>query len=337
MRRPSRRSTPVRARYAASLAALMCAWLLRPGRAAALDTQTPENGAAPGYGTTFIDHSRTLPWWFSAEANSIAQFKFPFMERYSGPNSLRADSEAGKMGMSDLFDINPAGSDSHLRFMNWTVDNNGAWDYAADTRGYTYAAVLEYQGPLFEVRFAEALLPRVANGLEVEWNLAKSHAENLEVEIKYSRRDRWLGTVRVLGFANRADMGSYDEANAAFRAGIDKTPDITAHRHIGNSKYGLGVNVIQELGGSVRLFSRGRLERRSQRVVGLHRGRRHVRNRRRSARDPLVPALRQDRPGAGDQRAVAAAPRVPAAGRTRVPAGRPQPALRPREDRRAVL
>ena len=31
--------------------------------------------------------------------------------------------------------------------MNWTVDNNGAWDYAADTRGYTYGFVFEYQGP----------------------------------------------------------------------------------------------------------------------------------------------------------------------------------------------
>ena len=36
------------------------------------------------------------------------------------------------------------GSDCHLQFMNWTVDNNGAWDYAADTRGYTYGVVAEY-------------------------------------------------------------------------------------------------------------------------------------------------------------------------------------------------
>jgi len=28
--------------------------------------------------------------------------------------------------------------------MNWTVDNNGAYDYAADTRGFTFAAMAEY-------------------------------------------------------------------------------------------------------------------------------------------------------------------------------------------------
>ena len=39
------------------------------------------------------------------------------------------------MSLVDFFDINPVGSDSHLQFTNWTVDNNGAYDYAADTRG----------------------------------------------------------------------------------------------------------------------------------------------------------------------------------------------------------
>ncbi len=53
----------------------------------------------------------------------------------------RLEFYVGKMSLPDYLDINSIGSDSHLQFMNWTVDNNGAWDYAADTRGYTYAAV----------------------------------------------------------------------------------------------------------------------------------------------------------------------------------------------------
>ena len=36
--------------------------------------------------------------------------------------------------------------------MNWAVDNNGAFDYAADTRGYTYGLIAEYQGPRLAVR-----------------------------------------------------------------------------------------------------------------------------------------------------------------------------------------
>lgn len=49
--------------------------------------------------------------------------------------------------------------------MNWTVDNNGAYDYAADTRGYTFAAMVEYDDRRWAVRFAEALMPKVANGI----------------------------------------------------------------------------------------------------------------------------------------------------------------------------
>src|SRR5437763_8207594 len=61
-----------------------------------------------------------------------------------GPFSLaarlpvrRIEIRVGKWGMADWFDVNAVGSDSHLQFMNWTTDNNGAYDYAADTRGYT--------------------------------------------------------------------------------------------------------------------------------------------------------------------------------------------------------
>jgi len=46
--------------------------------------------------------------------------------------------------MADFFDTNTYGTDTSFQFMNWTVDNNGAYDYAADTRGFTFAALIEY-------------------------------------------------------------------------------------------------------------------------------------------------------------------------------------------------
>jgi hypothetical protein len=176
---------------------------------------------------------------------------FAFVPRH------RLELRLGKMSTADLFDINPAGSDSHLQFMNWTVDNNGAYDYAADTRGYTYGLVVEYQGPLVEVRFGEMLMPTVANGIQIDFDLTRSHSEQLEVEIKYSRRARWAGTLRVLYYQNFANMGSYREAINAFDAGTDVAPDVTLHRHPANTKFGFGLNVIQELGGIARAFARG--------------------------------------------------------------------------------
>jgi hypothetical protein len=69
-----------------------------------------------------------------------------------GPLSLateapvrRLELRLGKMSLPDVMDINDVLSDSHMQFTNWTADNNGAWDYAADTRGYTFAGVIEYQ------------------------------------------------------------------------------------------------------------------------------------------------------------------------------------------------
>src|SRR5262249_39152596 len=50
----------------------------------------------------------------------------------------RLEIRLGKMSTVDIFDLNSIGSDSHLQFMNWALVNNGAFDYAADTRGYTY-------------------------------------------------------------------------------------------------------------------------------------------------------------------------------------------------------
>jgi len=168
----------------------------------------------------------------------------------------RIELRAGKMSTADLFDINPAGSDSHLQFMNWAVDNNGAYDYAADTRGYTYGFVVEYQGPRIEARLGEMLMPKVANGIDLDWDLANSRADNLELELKYSVRPDWRGTLRLLGYQNHANMGSYAEAIAAFANGVDATPNIELHRKKGRVKRGVGLNVIQELGPLVRVFGR---------------------------------------------------------------------------------
>ena len=80
------------------------------------------------------------------------------------------------MGLVDFFDVNAIGSDSHLQFTNWAIDNNGAYDYAADTRGYTYAAIAEYQSPRFGVRFGEALMPTVASVTSIRLTESRPNA-----------------------------------------------------------------------------------------------------------------------------------------------------------------
>src|SRR5258708_3619950 len=164
----------------------------------------------------------------------------------------RIEIRAGKLGMADFFDVNSVGSDSHLQFTNWTVDNNGGYDYAADTRGYTYAAIVEYDAPKWSLRFGEALMPTVANGVDIDWNVANARAENLELELHPAAGL----VVRLLGYANHANMGSYDEAIAGFLSGHGARPDIIAHRARGRVKTGAGLNVEYAFPSFVRIFAR---------------------------------------------------------------------------------
>jgi hypothetical protein len=164
----------------------------------------------------------------------------------------RVEIRAGKLGVVDFFDVNAVGSDSHLQFTNWTVDNNGAYDYAADTRGYTYGVMVEYDTPRWSVRGGEALMPTVANGIVLDWHVTRARGENLELEF----RPTSALVLRLLGYANHANMGSYKEAIQAFRDGTDPSPNIEAHRQQGRIKYGLGANVEYTMPTGVRLFAR---------------------------------------------------------------------------------
>lgn len=178
----------------------------------------------------------------------------------------RIDLRVGKMSLPDVLDINGPGSDSHLQFLNWTADNNGAWDYAADTRGYTNAMVFEYDDHDFSARYALALMPTEANGITLSWHLDRARGENVELEYRSLPVHRWLnaqrkGTLRLLGFVNHANMGTYRDANnaaLALRAAGNPAaiPDITAHPLVSAVKYGVGLNFEQELTKPLRLFGR---------------------------------------------------------------------------------
>jgi hypothetical protein len=168
----------------------------------------------------------------------------------------RIEIRVGKLGLVDFFDANTWGTDSHLQFLNWTVDNNGAYDYAANTRGYTDAAVIEYDDRWWSLRFAEALMPKVANGINLDADVARARAENLESEFRGSLFPHRPGVLRLLGYVNHGNMGSYRVAINSFLAGRTPVPDISAARQQGRHKYGFGLNFEQEITPQVGVFGR---------------------------------------------------------------------------------
>src|SRR3984885_6421310 len=168
----------------------------------------------------------------------------------------RLELRLGKMSTVDFFDLNSVGSDSHLQFMNWGAGNKCAFDYPADTRGYTYGFVAEYYDKVWAARFGEMLMPTVANGITLDWNIARARGENFEVEYHPALLPKRSSVVRALAFVNHADMGSYREAIDGYLSGADPTPDITLYRKQGRVKYGFGLNAEQELTRSMRVFGR---------------------------------------------------------------------------------
>jgi hypothetical protein len=190
-------------------------------------------------------------------------------EQEPGPFALapsvplrRIEFRIGKFTLPDFFDINGPGSDSHLQFTNWTVDNNGAWDYAADTRGYTVGGMVEFDDREWSIRYGIFAMPTVANGIDLDWAFSRAHGQNGEIELRHSWIKHQKGVTRVLLFANRAHMGVYREAVEDFLNGSDTAqygvtvPTITLHEHFGALKYGVGYNTEQDITGNFRVFGR---------------------------------------------------------------------------------
>src|SRR5215468_11726942 len=109
----------------------------------------------------------------------------------------RLEFRIGKFSMPDFFDINSVGSDTHFQFINWTTDNNGAWDYAADTRGYTVGFIADFEERTWGFRFGEALMPKVANGIDLVWKPWQAHAENYEFEWRRGFLPKRPGVIRL--------------------------------------------------------------------------------------------------------------------------------------------
>jgi high affinity Mn2+ porin len=155
----------------------------------------------------------------------------------------------GKISISDLFDNNSYSHDPRTQFMSWGLMSNGAWDYPANTRGYTPSIVLEYVTPLNELRYGLSLMPLEANGLKMNWDLNKAQSQTLEFTRHYSLTGK-QGKVRFLTFYTTANMGSYTQSLAQ-GSGI---PDIIATRKTGNIKYGFGINVEQSISKDAGIF-----------------------------------------------------------------------------------
>lgn len=166
----------------------------------------------------------------------------------------RLELKVGRVAVPDDFDENRYADSPRTQFMNWSLMNDTAWDYAADTRGYTDGIVLAYVSPVWTVKYGVYRMPVHANQEQLVASLLTASGQNLQ--LTYAGLP--TGTVlRFLTYLDTADMGNYAEA-LAIAARSHTIPDVDATAQQGRQKYGVGLNLEQPLAddGDTGVFAR---------------------------------------------------------------------------------
>ncbi len=166
----------------------------------------------------------------------------------------RWEVKAGKLSLTDDFDQNRYANNNRTQFLNYDFLYNTAWDYAADTRGYSYGFVTALVQQSWRLAFGVYMEPNTANGADFDFFKTRELGYNLELTLKPNE----AGTiVRLLSYFNEARMGSYDAALALGRA-ASSAPDLLLVEKQGGTKYGFGLNFEQPLAndGETGIFGR---------------------------------------------------------------------------------
>jgi carbohydrate-selective porin OprB len=191
----------------------------------------------------------TLPLGEETESVAAAQDQLAGTEF-----TRRIEIKLGKFAANDDFDKNRYANSTRTQFMNWALFNDAAWDFAADTRGYTNGVMLALVQPTLSLRYGVFQMPREANGQPLEGPLSRARGE--QVELTWQPQQDGFA-LRLLAFRNIARMGVYRDA-IAIAEETGSAPDIHADDNDGRRKYGYSTNMELPLAdqGDTGLFAR---------------------------------------------------------------------------------
>ncbi len=178
----------------------------------------------------------------------------------AAPNQLsgtrdrhRLTLTAGKLAITDIFDANAYSHDARTKFMSWASLASGPFDYAADARGYTWGAALEYNRDDWALRIGRFAGPQESNGESLNFAIGRYHGDQVEVEHAHELGGQ-PGAVRFLLWNNRENMGRFQDA-IAYANLSGGVPDVANVRRP-NSKHGYGLHLEQALSPDVGMFVR---------------------------------------------------------------------------------
>jgi hypothetical protein len=165
----------------------------------------------------------------------------------------------GKFSMTDFFDNNNYSRDPRVQFLNWSIMSNGAWDYPANTKGYTIGFVAELLKPNWSVRLSSVAVPVVANHSEMEYVFGKAQSETAEFEKDY-KLDGRSGVIRFTASYTASRAPSYKQGIKAVETGdttlIDVIDGNGKGTSYGGNKTGFFLNADQEITNTLGIFAR---------------------------------------------------------------------------------
>jgi hypothetical protein len=168
--------------------------------------------------------------------------------------SRRVVFTAGSLSVTDLFDRSSYSGDARTQFLNLSFTTHGAFDFPADTRGYTWGAVVEAYRDDWQLRAGRFQLPEQPNGPSLD-NSVFRHAGDV-AELVHSHQLAGLdGALRLLVFRNRAVMARFDDA-LALAARTGGVPALDAVRTSPQTKSGWGIALDQAVGADAGVFAR---------------------------------------------------------------------------------
>ncbi|HTR50840.1 MAG TPA: carbohydrate porin [Kofleriaceae bacterium] len=212
----------------------------------------------------------------------------------SGPLSLakkqldrrRIVLTAGRFSLLDFFDKSTYAGDGRRQQINMAFVTYAAYDFTADTRGYTWGGIAELYFDDWQLRYARTAPPKLPNRSNLDFSFGlfdaatspggvEAHGDQVELVHQHAL-DGHPGAVHVLAYSNYEYMGRFDDAlvlfggdpttysaagcpdpMTSFANSISKAfaPDMCLVRK-GNTKQGIGISAEQEVARDIGVFAR---------------------------------------------------------------------------------
>lgn len=190
-------------------------------------------------------------WGLSGETEKIDS---DFNQLAGIADKRRVVLTLGTVSIQDIFDANTYSHDPRTQFLNWALITHGAYDFAADARGYTTGGALEYFDGNWAVRFGRFAMPKEPNQQALDDRLFKNYGDQIEVAHAHTFLQQ-PGKLRWLAFRNMAKMSRYSDA-LSLASQARATPDLDSVRTSQRVKYGIGINLEQAITTDVGVFAR---------------------------------------------------------------------------------